>query len=199
MDMSGSPKVPKPAPAAKRWLDRDEVLRRVAKKQPVAQIAREMEFTKNAIYNVINGKRKAKDAPPAPESDKVDVERAKAMARDGVMVKAIAAHFEVSLKVLNYVARRHDISWRALRGEGTKPARTAKVAAGGKTAAQVAVQAAAVVSVHHGLPMGYISDLIDTGGKYLALDAWRAKYGTADRPISPAKALQEWHKYRGAM
>lgn len=49
------------------------------------------------------------------------------------------------------------------------------------------------------LPQGYIAGLIATKGKYLALEDWRKTFGPLiGRDIGAAKALQEWHKYRGA-
>lgn len=48
------------------------------------------------------------------------------------------------------------------------------------------------------LPLGYVSELADTKGKYAALDAWRHKFSPlVGRPISATKALQEWHRYCG--
>lgn len=50
------------------------------------------------------------------------------------------------------------------------------------------------------LPQGYIADLIATKGKYLALEVWHKKFGPIiGRDIGAAKAMQEWHRYRGAL
>lgn len=186
------------SPIKPRRINRADVIARMGKNERVVDIARDYGVTKQAIYRVAK-----LPAAPVKITDEAkantpafDMEKAKDMARKGATMQTIADYFMVNVKTLQSRAATDGFRWRDLCNPPPAAAKPASdVMAQEKAAARVQ---AVAQQAGDDLPQGYIADLIATKGKYLALEAWRNKFGPLiGRDMGAAKALQEWHKYRG--
>lgn len=186
------------SPIKPKRIDRADVIARMAANERVADIARNYGVSRQAIYSVAKSPERREKAPDEAKANApaFDMEKAKDMARKGAKMQAIADYFLVNVKTLQSRAADAGFRWRDLRNPPPAPSTPAPdVTAQEKAAARVQVLAQ---QAGGDLPQGYIADLIATKGKYLALEAWRKKFGPLiGRDMGAAKALQEWHKYRG--
>lgn len=128
---------------------------------------------------------------------KIDISYVVDEMRQGKTVVQLAHQLGVCRSAIYKRAAQARIDLAELSREGRAVRRVAKAAAVQEVYAAPAATISVAPARGDDLAQGYIAGLIATGGKYGALDEWRARYSTADRPITAARALQEWHKYRG--